>query len=287
LDEANTPDLAIAARPPYRPPIGMPIGREDWWRGPLVSILLHVALIMLLLAPALVARQTLIDPGPGAGGPGPAGGGGGGNGGTGGPPVEERIRYIDISPENIPALIPEIPTPLPEPVLVPPPDPVVVPPPTPPPAEPVPEPKVETPPATAPSSPSSVLPGTGGGSGNDGTAGAGPGSGGGVGSGIGTGRGGGVGPGTGGGDGNDYAPVATQVLLPPGNAPARIKPYTIVALFDVDEKGKVLKFEFNESKDGDYNKKVKAMLAQIRFRPATTREGVPIRATAKLVFEVF
>jgi periplasmic protein TonB len=150
----------------------------------------------------------------------------------------------------------------------------------------VPEPKPEAPPApVAPPAPS-VIPGAGGGSGNDGTAGNGPGTGGGVGSGIGTGRGSGVGPGTGGGGGSNYGPTPTVLPLPPSNPPERIRPYTIVAIFDVDEKGKVIKFEFNESKDRDYNKRVKAMLSEVRFRPATTLEGVAMRATVQLEFIV-
>lgn len=265
----------------------MPVSSDGLWRGPVVSILLHGILILLLLAPAIVAERTLFEAPEAGGGPGPAGGGGGGTGGTGGV-AEERIRYIDIAPNAIPSLLPELPTPLPEPVIVPPPEPVV-PSPTPPPAPPptVPEPKVDAPPAPAAAAATSVIPGSGGGSGNDGTAGNGPGSGGGVGSGIGTGRGSGVGPGTGGGNGNIYPPVATQVLLPPSDPPSRILPYTVVAFFDVDERGRVLKVEFNESRDRDYNKKVKAMLSQVRFRPATTLEGVAIRATVSLQFTVF
>jgi protein TonB len=265
----------------------MPIAPDGRWSGPIISVALHVLLILLLLAPAVIAERTLFDAPENGGGPGEAGGGGGGSGGTGGRPIEERIQYIDIAPGAIPALIPEIPTPLPEPVIVPPPEPVVTPPPPPPPVV---EPKVDVPPAAAPVAPpaaTSVVAGTGGGSGNDGTAGMGPGSGGGVGSGIGTGRGSGIGPGTGGGDGNIYTPRVIQVPLPPSNPPSRITPYTVVAFFDVDEKGKVLKFEFNESKDRDYNKKVKAMLAELRFRPATTLEGVAIRATAKVEFTVY
>jgi periplasmic protein TonB len=290
LDDSRSTHQLPAERPPYRPPIGMPISSEGAWRGAVVSILLHILLVLLLLAPAVVAQKTLFDAETGAGGAGPAGGGGGGTGGTGGRTVEERIQYIDIAPNAIPALLPEVPTTLPEPVIVPPPEPVVTPPPPPPPAA-VDPPKVETPPVAvpAPAAPAaaSAIPGTGGGSGNDGTAGNGPGSGGGVGSGVGTGRGSGIGPGTGGGDGNIYPPTPTQMLLPPSDPPDRITPYTVIALFDVDEKGRVIKFEFNESKDRDYNKKVKAMLADIRFRPATTLEGVAIRAVARIEFTVY
>ena len=77
-----------------------------------------------------------------------------------------------------------------------------------------------------------------------------------------------------------------MVGLPP-EAPERIRPYTIVALFDVDSAGRVLSFTFNESKDSDYNKQVRLMLRQIRFRPGVTLDGVPIRATARLEFIVF
>ena len=77
------------------------------------------------------------------------------------------------------------------------------------------------------------------------------------------------------------------MLLPPSDAPERIRPYTVVAFFDVDERGRVLKVEFNESKDRDYNKKVKAMLSQVKFRPATTLNGVAIRGTARIEFTVF
>jgi hypothetical protein len=107
-----------------------------------------------------------------------------------------------------------------------------------------------------------------------------------VGSGIGTGRGSGVGPGTGGGAGNIHGPAAIQVFIPPLPAPDRIRPYHIVAKFDVDEKGRVLNFTFNESKDRDYNRKLRALLAEVRFRPATTLDGVPIRAPAVITFDI-
>jgi protein TonB len=266
----------------------MPVARGDRWRGPLVSVLLHAAIIALLTMPFLFETPVFLEQQEGAGGPGPAGGGGGGSGGTGGAPrrVEERIRYIELAPEPEPSVLPPlVETPVPPPVVppvVPPPEPVPVPPPEPvvelPPAPVIPDVKVETPLAAA-EPPVSIIPGTGGGPGNDGSMGAGPGSGGGVGSGIGTGRGSGVGPGTGGGAGNIYLATPIQIYLPPTPVPDRIRPYHIVAVFDIDEKGRVLKFTFNKSKDRDYNRKVEAMLADVRFRPATTLEGVPIRST--------
>ena len=70
----------------------MPLSTAGRWQGTILSVLLHALLILLLLAPALVAKRTLLDAPPGAGGEGPAGGGGGGSGGTGGSPLEERLQ---------------------------------------------------------------------------------------------------------------------------------------------------------------------------------------------------
>ncbi len=303
MDVSRSPEPIHSNRPPYRPPIGLPAAPEDRWRGPLVSVLLHTAVIALLALPAIIDSPIFLEEQEGAGGPGPAGGGGGGSGGTGGAlrPVEERIRYIEVAPE--PALVAPVETPIVPPVVPPVVPPPVVPPPVIPPPEPVPvppEPVVEPPPPpvvpevkTDPAPPAAITPpaslvaGTGGGSGNDGSQGAGPGSGGGVGSGIGTGRGSGVGPGTGGGAGNIHTPSAIQVFIPPLPVPDRIKPYHIVATFDVDEKGNVIKFDFNESKDREYNRKLRALLKEVRFRPATTLDGVPIRATAVLRFDAY
>jgi hypothetical protein len=75
--------------------------------------------------------------------------------------------------------------------------------------------------------------------------------------------------------------------MPPTPAPDRIKPYTIFATFEVDATGRVLEFKFNESRDGGYNRRVRAMLSEIRFRPATTLDGVPVRASVTLEFNVF
>ena len=290
MDERRPSEPLLTYRPPYRPPIGMPIAQEDRWRGPLVSILLHALIVLIIALPVMLSTPEFLEEREGGGGAGPAGGGGGGSGGTGGAPrvIEESIRYIEVAPQADPVLPPLEPVVVPPPV-VPPPEPVVPPPqpavePPPPPVQP--EIKVDPAPITV-TPPASLVAGTGGGSGNDGSMGAGPGSGGGVGSGIGTGRGSGTGPGTGGGAGDTYGPMPTTLLLPPSGAPERIRPYEIVAKFDVDEKGRVINFTFNESKDRDYNRKVRAMLSEVRFRPGTTLEGVPIRTTATIRISVY
>jgi protein TonB len=189
----------------------------------------------------------------------------------------ERLQYLQVA---APAAAPT---------------PVVPPPPKPEPEQPKPEPVVPPPepqPAVAPvaeaplaaPAPSQVN-GTGGGSGNDGSAGNGPGSGGGVGSGVGTGRGSGTGPGTGGGAGDIYPPQVTNLALLPIPVPNRVRPYKMVAWFDVDERGNAKLIAFNPSRDSGYNRKIREMLSEVRFRPAVRSDGTPVRDTVSLVAE--
>jgi hypothetical protein len=168
----------------------------------------------------------------------------------------------------------------------------VVPPPKVEPPKPEPKPIVEpTPPAPQPvaktdsaATPAvSATPGTGGGSGNDGTAGSGPVSGGGVGSGVGTGRGSGNGPGTGGGDAVIYPPTVIALPILPLPVPSKVRPYTMSAFFEVDTLGNAKLIGFNLSKDDGYNRRVREMLMEIRFRPAVRAvDGRPVRDTAKI-----
>jgi protein TonB len=221
------------------------------------------ALILLMLAGPYLARQALVPEREGAGGPGPAGGGGGGTGGTGG---QQKVDFVRVAPV---AVVPKAETTTIKPPVIQPPKPE--------PTPPTPQPAAEVPSA-------SVVPGVGGGSGADGSAGSGPGSGGGVGSGIGTGRGSGVGPGTGGGTGKVYPPTATVLAILPIPVPAKVRPYTLVAFFDVDERGNATLISFNPSRDNGYNKKIREMLAEVRFRPAVRADGTPVRDTTSISY---
>lgn len=232
--------------------------------GIVASIALHLLILLFLIGPFFiqaVVEQTIM----GAGGPGPAGGGGGGNNGTGGV-TTERLRYVQITP------------PPPQPVITATP---VIPPPEvkkPEPEPPKPEPPKATPAPEAPKD-AAVTSGTGGGTGHDGTAGTGPGTGGGSGSGQGTGKGSNVGPGTGGGDARIYPPRVTTLAILPLPVPNRIRPYKLVACFEVDEKGKARLLSWTSSRDSDYDRKVKAMLEEVRFKPATNADFVPVKVT--------
>jgi hypothetical protein len=227
------------------------------------SLLLH-ALILLLVAGPLFVREALLPLNEGAGGPGPAGGGGGGNRGTGGD-LKERLQFVRVTPPAPatpaapvvkPPIVPPLPQPKPEP--------------TPPAPQPAPKAEVKD---------ASLVTGVGGGSGSDGSSGSGPGSGGGVGSGVGTGRGSSTGPGTGGGTGKTYPPTVTNLAILPIPVPSKVRPYKLIAFFDVDEKGNATLISFNPSKDSGYNKKIREMLGEVRFRPAVRPDGTPVRDT--------
>jgi protein TonB len=221
---------------------------------------------------ALISLQILIPisqndfkgtPTVGGGGPGPAGGGGGGSSG-------DRLQFIQLKTSAADAaarvVVPPKPIVAPKPaVAVPPPSPV-------------------QPPAAAAPAVTATSPGAGTGTGTAGTAGAGPGSGGGIGSGIGTGTGSSNGPGTGGGPGKSYPPTPTQFFLPPLPAPSSLKGFHLTAYFDVDEKGNAKLLGFNQSRDGDYNRKLRDVLMSLRFRPGVKADGTPVRDTVDIQF---
>jgi hypothetical protein len=238
-----------------------------------VSTLVHLGLLLLLLGPFWV--KIILDKKDAGMGAGPAGGGGGGRRGNGGI-VTERLQYVQVAPQTQPQIVPPkvIPPPVVKPPEIKPPEPVV---------PPKPEPVKTT---TEPPKDAAPVAGTGGGSGRDGTSGTGPGTGGGSGSGVGTGKGSGVGPGTGGGEGKTFPPSVTTLAILPLPVPSKVRPYKLVAVFEVDEKGKAKLIRWNESKDGDYNRKIKQMLDEVRFRPAVRPDGTTVRDTAFVTAEV-
>ena len=270
-DDANV-SPAGSARGKLRPLIGIPgVKPAADWRGATVSFIIHALIVLLLLLPAFVP-DALDFTQQGAGGPGPAGGGGGGRAGTGGvfaPDRAERLRYIQPPRTQ--------PVPVPAPVAPPPEEKK--------PEEKKPEPPTPVPPTPAPPAAAPVsqaeTPGTGGGTGSDGTHGTGPGSGGGVGSGVGTGRGSGTGPGTGGGLLDKYPPSVTNLPILPIPVPSKVRPYRLKAYFDVDEKGKATLIAFNASRDDGYNRRIREMLQEMRWRPAVKKDGTPVRDTVE------
>ena len=277
---STVPD-ELSARKRALPAVGMPVLRDDRRGSALVSALLHVLLIILLVVPFTSSHDgPVIEKEQGAGGPGPAGGGGGGKRGTGG--VREKVNYVAVKPPEPTAVKPVAPPP----VVVPPPKPVVQPPVEIKPPVPTPEVKPAEVKAESPK-PEAVapIPGTGGGSGRDGTAGNGPSSGGGNGSGVGTGRGSGIGPGTGGGTQTDYAPAPIELFIPPLPMPSKVRGFHLVAEYDVDSTGKVLDFNFTHTPDGGYNKKLEEVLKSFKFRPGTKPDGTPIRMKAQIVYD--
>ena len=245
----------------------MPGASQDWRAGSAFSVGFHVVALLLVLSPFAIVSNVFELP-QGAGGPGPAGGGGGGTRGSGRIRAE-AIKFVQAAPPPPPAVVAppkvEIPV-LPKPQIVPPAQPVIAPPK-----------EVEV--TTAPT-------GTGGGTGADGTTGSGPGTGGGVGTGVGTGRGSAVGPGTGGGGEANYPPTPIEMFLPPLPVPDRIRGHRLIVEFDVDERGRVLSVNFNETSDRGYNRRLRDVFKSYRFRPGHRPDGTPIRMKGQIVAEL-
>lgn len=271
---ATLPEPPVSAIPssrkrrPYRVPVGMPGSGTDWRGGSIFSIGFHLVILLLVLSPFAIVSDVFELP-QGAGGPGPAGGGGGGTRGSG-QIRAEAIKFVQPAPPPPPQVvatpIPKVEPVLPKPEVIPPPQPVLE----------IPKPVEVT---TAPV-------GVGGGTGADGTAGTGPGTGGGVGTGVGTGRGSAVGPGTGGGGEANYPPTPIEMFLPPLPVPDRIRGHRLIVEFDVDERGKVLSVNFNETSDRGYNKRLRDVFKAYRFRPGHRPDGTPIRMKGQIVAEL-
>ncbi len=260
---------------PLRPLHGIPDPAGRSQSGWILSSLFHGLILLSLLLPPLVARQLAEPDQQGAGGADRAGGGGGGTRGSGGQVNPERVRFLHFAaPASAP---PPPPAATVQPTLTPPPPP--------------PEPKPEAPVTPAPlaaqaaAAPAVTAAGTGGGTGNDGSVGNGPGSGGGVGSGVGTGRGSGVGAGTGGGRDEIFPPRVINFTILPLPVPSRVRPYKLIAQFEVDERGNARLLAFNPSRDSGYNRKIREMLSDIRFRPATRADGTAVKDTAYITYE--
>ncbi len=281
MTATNVPVSQNRGREHYRPPVGVPLERRQWWGVPL-SVVAHILLVAAFLVP--IWRTADIVTTTGAGGPGPAGGGGGGSPGT--PPAGnavpsgERLHYVSVAPTppptSQPAIEKEAP---PKPVVkavVPPPKPVVEPP-----REKV-NPTVAPQPAaikpTATGLPQLALNGAGtGDSGSSG--GAGPGSGGGVGTGTGTGRGSANGPGKGGGEGKIFPATPDFLVMPALPVPSKVHGRTVRLIFHIDASGKITGLEFDSTGDSGYDKELRARFMEYRFRPAHREDGTPVAST--------
>jgi hypothetical protein len=77
----------------------------------------------------------------------------------------------------------------------------------------------------------------------------------------------------------------TALPILPLPVPSKVRPYKMLAYFDVDSTGNAKLLSFNPSKDNGYNRRIREMLSEIRFRPAVRRDGTPVRDTALIAAE--
>jgi hypothetical protein len=59
----------------------------------------------------------------------------------------------------------------------------------------------------------------------------------------------------------------------------------MIAQFEVDSTGSAKLLDFNQSRDAGYNRRIRQMLMEIRFRPAVTMDGRPVKAIAIVTAE--
>ena len=250
-----------------------------------VAAAIHALIFLSLVSPNLAPRTAELARG--AGSFGLLGGGGGGRRGSAGlEDTRERLQYMEIARAPSVTSVPTRPTRVAPALQVQQPVPTVAKPrETPRPVEQL---EPVSPEITVPAEPAAptielaLETGVGGGSGNDGSRGNGPGTGLGVGSGVGTGRGSGTGPGRGGGADAIHPPTPDFTPIPPWPVPAKLKGQSVVLLFTVDQNGRTVKLEFQPTRDGSYNRKIRETYAEARFRPAVRADGTPVVAVAKI-----
>jgi hypothetical protein len=77
------------------------------------------------------------------------------------------------------------------------------------------------------------------------------------------------------------------MVLPPSPVPKSIKGMRIVAEFDVDSTGRVVKWDFQETPDGGYNRKLRGLFSNLRFRPGVRPDGSPVRSKGQVIITLY
>ncbi len=252
-----------AGRGRYRPPVGIPDGdsTRGRWRGLIVSIALHALVVFLLLASAVATGLVPVEI-RSLGIPSLIARLGRHDGG------QERVNYISIQAAPAPS---QPPTTHPKPVAPQQPAaPTPRPPPTPAPSDPIAQP--------APT----VRPDSGG------NAAAGGGAPDGAGSRSGPGAGAGRGNGAGGGTPSATKIKASYLELPAVglDAPRRVLPFHLVATFEIAPNGRARILSMTPTRDGDFNRRIRVELLEIRWRAAALPDGTPVADTIQVSLDL-
>jgi hypothetical protein len=109
-----------------------------------------------------------------------------------------------------------------------------------------------------------------------------------VGTGSGTEAGGGAG-GAGGGAGamgaaKAHARIASNILIGV-DAPPNLRPFQLKVVFEVDSNGRGRIVSATRTRDENYNRKLMAQLAELRFHPATLATGKAVADTIPLEWD--
>jgi hypothetical protein len=102
-------------------------------------------------------------------------------------------------------------------------------------------------------------------------------------------------PGIGAGKGADQAGTltdakvrATYVDLPAVglDPPKGVLPFHLVAMFEIDPHGDSRILSLTPTRDGDFNKRIRGELLEIRWRPAVSSNGIPVTDTVRVSLDL-
>ncbi len=96
----------------------------------------------------------------------------------------------------------------------------------------------------------------------------------------------GTGPGTGGSPtAAKIKAVAVNLPVLGADAPPKVRPFHLIVVFDVSERGAANILSVTQTRDGAYNAKLRSELATIQFRGAVLPDGTPVRDTVSLEWD--
>ena len=69
------------------------------------------------------------------------------------------------------------------------------------------------------------------------------------------------------------------IVPPPEPRPGRVKGKTVVVTFTLNERGDILRIDFESTGDRGYDRRLRERMNEMRFRPAVGPDGQPMAAT--------
>jgi hypothetical protein len=80
---------------------------------------------------------------------------------------------------------------------------------------------------------------------------------------------------------------ATYVDLPAVglDPPKRVLPFHLIAMFEIDARGASRILSLTPTRDGDFNRRIRGELLEIRWRPALLPDGTAVTDTVQVALD--